>query len=473
MTVKSDSVKHRASISRRQFIRRTGAGACAALTSTPLLSSLLTLGTTGAMAAQGGTEGYKALVCVFLGGGNDSFNMLTPFEKDEYNDYAAVRNDLALSRSSLLQVADTGGRNFGIHPGMGEVRQLYKQGKLCFLANVGSLVEPTDLYSYENRQNLPVGLFSHSDQERNWHSAIPQSRVQVSGWAGRMADALTDSSNYNPTISMNIALNNLNLFQTGVTVTPYVINEDGATTLSGYQGRGNRGRILTNITDSLLNQNYSDPLKMKHAALGASSINAAVEFNFALDTVGMRTRFPATGLGAKLAVVARAIAARQALAQTRQVFFVEMNGWDHHDDLLNQQALMLPELSAALKAFYNATEELGVAGDVTTFTASDFGRTLTSNGAGSDHGWGGNQIIMGGSVAGGQVYGQYPESLAQGNPLDTGRGRLIPTTSVDEYNAELARWFGIPNDSGLEIILPNIRNFYPSGSDEPPIGFMV
>ena len=288
-----------------------------------------------------------------------------------------------------------------------------------------------------------------------------------------MADALTDSSNYNPTISMNIALNNLNLFQTGVTVTPYVINEDGATTLSGYQGRGNRGRILTNITDSLLNQNYSDPLKMKHAALGASSINAAVDFNFALDTIGMRTQFPATGLGAKLAVVARAIAARQALAQTRQVFFVEMNGWDHHDDLLNQQALMLPELSAALKAFYNATEELGVAGDVTTFTASDFGRTLTSNGAGSDHGWGGNQIIMGGSVAGGQVYGQYPESLAQGNPLDTGRGRLIPTTSVDEYNAELARWFGIPNDSGLEIILPNIRNFYPSGSDEPPIGFMV
>lgn len=458
-------------LSRRHFIRR--AGALAALSSTPMLSSLLTLGTTRAAAAQAGAEGYKALVCVFLSGGNDSFNMLAPYDTSEYNDYAAVRNDLALAKSSLLKVTNSDGRNFGIHPGMPEMRQLYQQGKLGFLANVGSLVAPTDLESFESKLKLPVGLFSHADQERHWHSAAPQSRVPVSGWAGRMADALTQSSNLNPAVSMNIALNTLNLFQTGATVMPYVIEENGATALSGYQGTGPRGRILTNTTDSMLGATYTNPLKMQHAALGANSIAAATDFNYALDNVDLWTQFPATGLGDKLAVVAKTIAAHQALGQTRQVFFVEMPGWDHHDDLLGKQALMLPELSGALKAFYDATEELGIAGDVTTFTASDFGRTLTSNGAGSDHGWGGNQIVMGGSVAGGRVHGHYPTSLALGNPLDTGRGRLIPTTSIDEFSAELAMWFGIPNDSELEVVLPNIRNFYAGGSDAPPIGFMA
>ena len=470
--MKKDSSVQVPSISRREFLRRSGG--CAALTSVSLLSTILTLKMTRtAAAAQSDGSGYKALVCVFQHGGNDSYNMLTPYEIGEYNDYLSVRSNLALPWESLLPITDASGRLFGIHPGMIEVSELYGEGKLAFLANVGSLVEPTDLNSYKSKLNLPLGLFSHSDQQRHWQTSVPQSRAQVTGWAGRMADALTDSSNRNPTVSMNIALNHVNIFQTGEHVIPYVIQDSGATTLNGYQAANAQDRILTRVTDSLLEETYGDLLEKTHVSIRDNSIDAAIDFNNAINAVSLTTPFPFTKLGQQLAMVARTIAVRHTLGQTRQVFFVDLGGWDHHDEVLNNQAILLPQVSGALKAFYDATVELGVASDVTTFTASDFGRTLSSNGNGSDHAWGGNHIIMGGSVAGRRVHGIYPSSLALGNPLDTGRGRLIPTTSVDEYNAELAMWFGIPNDDGLEVILPNIRNFYAQGSSAPPIGFMA
>jgi uncharacterized protein (DUF1501 family) len=263
------------------------------------------------------------------------------------------------------------------------------------------------------------------------------------------------------------------MLQTGRNVVPYVVGADGAEILAGYGASNGVDAILTRATDSLLAQTHSDLLKRTYARVRADAIDAAIEYNEATATVAIATPFPATTLGLSLRQVARAIGARGALGQHRQAFFICRRGWDHHDGVLTQQALMLPEVSQALRAFYNATVELGVADSVVTFTMSDFGRTLSTNGNGSDHAWGGNHIVMGGAVGGGRLYGEYPASLAPGSGLDVGRGRIIPTTSVDEYAAELAMWFGVANDGTLEDILPNVRNFYPRSAGRPPLGFVL
>jgi len=467
-------------VTRREFLRMS-AGSCAAMTSVSLLSTLLNLELTKtAAAATGDLTGYKALVCVFLFGGYDASNVLVPYALDEYEAYESIRGQsgapggLAIARESLLPISDPlSGRSFGIHPGMPEVEQLYNAKKLAFLANTGSLIAPTDLAAYQAGQNLPLGLFSHSDGQHAWQTCVPQSRQQVTGWGGRMADVLTDTVNSDASISMNIALNSLNTFQSGDVVFPYVITQGGAQVLQGYDGKSALDRIMTRATNEMLEQTYKDLISQTHAYSRRDAIDAAVEFNEAVADVAVDTVFPPTFLGSQLQMVARIIAARDILKHRRQIFFVFLGGWDHHANLLPLQAAMLPQVSGALKAFSEATEELGVENDVTTHTASDFGRTLATNGNGSDHAWGNNHIIMGGAVDGGKVHGQYPASLALGNPLDTGRGRLIPTTSVTEYSAELACWFGIPNDGTLETILPNIRNFYGSSATDPPLGFMA
>lgn len=459
-------------LDRRNFLRLSGG--CAALSSTSLLSTLVNLKLTNtAMASGGDTSGYKALVCVFFLGGYDSFNMLTPYEDGEYADYESARTNLALPKSQLLEIAAANGRRFGIHEGMPEVRDLYNQGKAAFVANVGSLIEPTTKATLGSVQ-VPLGLYSHSDLIQHWQTSVPQSRTQVTGWGGRMADMLTDEVNSHPSIAMNIALGSLNTFETGKDVVPYVVQRgSGATPLYGYPNSGTwLNGMYSRATDSMLGDQYSDLLERSYSGVRRSSMEAAIDFNSATNGVELETAFPETNFGRDLEMVAKTIGAQETLGQQRQIFFVSVGGWDHHDDVLNRQAGMLPMVSQALKAFYDATVELGVAGDVTSFTASDFGRTLSSNGDGSDHAWGGNHIVLGGSVSGGDVYGEYPESLALNNSLDTGRGRIIPTTAVDQYNAELACWFGIPNNSELENVLPNIRNFYSQGSSTPPVGFL-
>jgi len=463
-------------------------GGCASLSSTAILSQLLNLQLTQAATANDAdVSDYKALVCVFLLGGIDSHNMIAPHVQAEYDDYASVRTNLALPRADFLPISvDTassgGGRTLGIHPGMPEMQQLYTAGNAAVIANVGSLVFPTTRQQYRDKNvQLPLGLFSHSDLVKHWQTSVPQSRSQVTGWGGRMADLLSSSTGGNPNISMNIALNSLNVFQTGSEVVPYVVNDNGATVLFGYGNNNTRDRIYRRVidhmypstADSELGQMYSDLLQRTLAKTKRISIDAAQQFNDATST-SLVTQFPEeNSLAAKLRMVAKAIAGRDLLGQKRQIFFVTAGGWDHHDGVVDKQATMLPELSQALNAFYQATVELGVADSVTTFTASDFARTLSSNGNGSDHGWGGNHFVIGGGVRGGKVYGDYPESLALNNSLDLGRGRLLPTTSVDEYNAELAMWFGIANNQSLEDILPNIRNFYAGGSTSGPLGFLA
>jgi uncharacterized protein (DUF1501 family) len=459
-------------LSRREFLKLSGG--CSALTSTSILSTLVSLKlTNSAVATAGDLSGYKAIVCIFLLGGYDSFNVLVPNDPAGYADYSAHRRNLALRQIDLLPVVDRSGRQFGIHPGMPEVRDLYNSGKLGFLANVGSLVAPTTKADYNAKRNLPVGLFSHSDLIQHWQTSIPQSRQQVNGWGGRMADILTDTVNSNPFISMNIALNAVNVFQTGNRVIPFVIGTGGATVLNGYNGTGVQDRIFTRAINDLQTSNYAGLLEKSYATTTRGSIDAAIAFNAAFNNVNLTTVFPNTSLGNQLKAVARTIGSQAALGQARQIFFVSWGGWDHHDEVLNNQANMLPQVSQAMKAFYDATVELGVSNNVTSFTASDFARTLSSNGNGSDHAWGGNHLVMGGAVSGGHVYGQYPTSLAANGSLDVGRGRLIPTTSVDAYNAELALWYGLDNDNNLEAILPNIRNFLAAGSSTPPVGFLL
>jgi uncharacterized protein (DUF1501 family) len=362
------------------------------------------------------------------------------------------------------------GEAYGVHPGLGAARSLFDQGDLAWVANVGTLVEPTDKAAVDaGTAQLPLGLFSHADQIAQWQTSVPDRRT-VTGIAGRIADILSTTVPAAP-ISMNISLSGANVFQTGTAVHEYSLDAtDGVRLVAGY-GDAN-GALLTNAVDALLAAPYGDAFRRSYAAKLRGAIDAGAAFKAALDAAPTPTTTFSSGyLSQALAQIARVISVRDALGATRQTFFVTVGGWDHHDDVLNNQAQMLPGVGAGLAEFQQELTMHGVADKVTTFTISDFGRTLTSNGKGSDHGWGGHQLVMGGAVAGGAVYGAYPD-VAPGNDLDVGRGRYIPTTSVDAFYAELALWFGIaPSD--LELVVPNIRRFYTPGSLAKPVGFMV
>lgn len=479
--MKRTITKRPATSSRRDLFKL--AGGCAALTNTSLMSTLFNLSATNAAVAQEpNLSGYKALVCVFLYGGNDSYNMLTPTTGTERDDYLTARGGvyegsngpLGLPADDLHPIADSAsGRTFGMHPAMAELKTLYDAEQLSFVCNIGSLVKPTTMQEYQQGLSLPLGLFSHADLQQHWMTSVPQSRSQVTGWAGRMADMITDPSNQNAAVSMNISLNSVNMLQTGGAVVPYVVTNSGANEVNWYGQTWTQADIFSTLTDDALSRAYGNLVEKTFAESNRNAIDGAIAFNAATDSVQLNTVFPNLSLSNQLKMVAQTIGARSTLGHPRQIFFVSDGGWDNHDELINNQAGNLAEVSQALKAFYDATEELGVANDVVTFTASDFARTLSSNGRGSDHAWGGNQIVMGGAINGGRLHGQYPTSLAPGNELDLGRGRLLPTTSVDELAAELAMWFGIQNGANLEFMLPNIRNFPSADNGTHPIGFLA
>ncbi|MEM8960880.1 MAG: DUF1501 domain-containing protein [Acidobacteriota bacterium] len=466
-------------ISRRRFL---GQASCTAVGATSLFSSLLNLRAAGALAATrppvvsaGPLPGndYRALVYLFLAGGNDSFNMLVPRGPAEYAEYAAIRGDLALPVGSLLPItpATSDGREYGVHPGMPEVQQLFNTGQLAFLANVGSLVEPTTKTAIiAGSANLPLGLYSHSDQIMHWQTSLPDQRASL-GWAGRTADLLR-ASNTDNTVSMNISLAGTNVFQAGSQVVSYAIQPTGNGSIgpTGYNGTQTVDQLRTAAINSMLDQQYQSLFMDTFAKGKRAAIDSHLLFSGAVGAVApFTTTFSDNPISQSFQMVARTIAARQTLGARRQTFFILFGGWDHHDEVINAQAEMLPVVSKALGEFHDVLTELGVLDRVVTCTASDFARTLTSNGQGSDHAWGGNHMVMGGPVVGGDIYGTYPQLYAD-NDLDTGRGRLIPTTSCDEYFAELALWLGVaPSD--LATVLPNIGRFYTPGSG-PPIGFL-
>ncbi|MEM9721200.1 MAG: DUF1501 domain-containing protein [Bacteroidota bacterium] len=462
---------------RRKFL---GTASCGAVGTATVFSSLFNLGMANVMAGTRSKsfgnaigEDYKALVCILLAGGNDSYNMLIPYDEDPFRDYQATRSELTLPRASVLPLngLDDLGRNFALHPAMPELQGLYHAGKAAFVANVGTLVQPVTREQVFNQSvQLPLGLLSHSDQAQHWQTSIPQSR-SASGWGGRIADIMQEL-NSNKELSMNISLAGNNAFQVGDQSVAYSILPygGGSIGITGFEEEDPFFALQQSAVKSLLEQQYQDVFKQTYAEVINRGQTNHELFSGAVRSVTLNTIFSATEVSEQFQMIARVIGARQALGMRRQTFFLTFGGWDHHDELLNNQAEMLGILSKGLSEFQAALGELGVEECVTTFTISDFARTLTSNGNGTDHAWGGNCIVQGGAVQGGKVYGTYPD-LALNSELDLGGGILVPTTSCDEYFAELSLWFDVPR-SDLGVIFPNLGNFYSTSGNENPIGFM-
>ena len=439
-----------------------GQASCAGVGATALFSTLLSLRLANSLAAQTAPAGsdYKALVCLFLAGGNDSFNMLVPTTTGEYDAYGKIRGNLALAKDTLLQITpgNMGGRTLGIHPSMTEVRDLFNAGHLSFVSNVGSLVRPTTLADYKSGLYRPVSLYSHADQVKQWQTCIPDKRTAI-GWGGRAADII-HSLNGNSLVSMNISLSGQNVFLTGQQAFTYSVGSGGATALTGYDplAVNNLTSLRSAAVDSMLVGDYRSLFEKSYAGSTLDAVETYYEFTSALTGITLATPTPSgNSLASNLAMIARIAAANGKLGAKRQVFFVQIGGWDHHDDVLTKQQTMLPIVSQALGFFWSALGDVGLRNNVTLFTASDFGRTLTSNGNGSDHAWGGNHLALGGAVAGGYVFGDraqgyYPDfqNIAQ---IDTGQGRLIPGVAVDEYARDLLSWFGVTNGD-MDYVLP-------------------
>ena len=436
---------------RRQFLKRSTALAAGGFF--PFVMDLNRL----AAAAQPSSD-YRALVCIFLYGGNDGNNTLIPYSPAQYQQYAALRGDLALPRDTVLALkfAQSGGLDYALHPALAEIADIFGQGKAAFLANVGPLVAPVTKSQYDSGVALlPPQLFSHSDQQTHWQTALPD-RALNTGWGGRIAD-LIQARNSPSAVSLSISIAGNNVLQIGSTVMPYQVATDGAIPLAGFSTGADADPVSRALAD-LLVEPGTNLFGEAYCEVFARALDTADIVNGAVSGLpSLATVFPESGLGDQLKMVTRLIAARAALGQSRQIFFCSLGDFDTHDNQLYTQTLQLTELSQALSAFYWATVELGVADKVTTFTASDFGRTLVSNGRGSDHGWGNHHMIVGGSVHGGAIYGRFP-ALALDGPDDAGDGRWIPTTSVDEYVATLARWFGVA-PSELPAVVPNLDRF--------------
>ncbi|MBL9211926.1 MAG: DUF1501 domain-containing protein [Opitutaceae bacterium] len=470
-------------LSRRQFL---GSTCCAAVGATGLLSSLATLRLMGAVAspangpqlpARAGAlpSDYKALVCLFLNGGNDANNLIIPNDDAGYNAYVAARSNLALPRTGLLPLAPKtpDGRSWALHAAVPELHSLFNSGKAALLANVGTLVYPTTRAQYlANSVPLPRQLFSHSDQQVQWQNSVPD-KPSSTGWGGRLAD-LVNAFNSNNEISMSISLAGKNYFQVGKTVNQYAVGTGGAVTLTGSTATAGADFARFQTQKDLFGQSQAALFDAAFAGISKSAITDAELLNTVLSrSTAINTPFPANNNAAnQLRMAARLIAAAPNLGLKRQVFFVQLGGWDTHAaQLLNAapttgtHATLLSQVSQAVDAFYKAMVEIGAADQVTLFSSSDFGRTYRSNGDGSDHGWGNHQFIVGGAVKGGDLYGRMPV-LTVGGPDDTTQGRWIPTTSVDEFAATLATWFGVsPTD--LSTVLPNIGRF-----PKPSLGFL-
>jgi len=446
--------------SRREFLKNS-------------LKSITALGAAGAMAkfgeinafASGGGPEYQALVCIFLLGGNDGHNTVIPIstERQNYELYQKGRQSLALTQSSLLPI-NHGRDAYGLHPGLADLQKLYIQGKAGILANVGMLVQPMTRSGFQanNSARMPVALFSHSDQASQWQSGVPNG-ISSTGWGGRIADVLQSQNSGSSFPSLAIT-SSCGIFCTGQQVLPATIPP--AETLSA-RGTGmatldaaRRTPAIAEAMQQLLTFDNGLQLVQADNSIMERGERYANTITGLLANVSIGTPFPEKNkLAAQLQTVAKIISVRKQLGLKRQIFFCEMGGFDTHTDQLADHANLLTNLSQAVGAFYKATEELSVAEQVTTFTASEFGRTLSpSSRAGSDHAWGGHHFVIGGTVQGGKIYGEFPHLALGGDQDAFSRGTLIPTTAVAQYGATLAQWFGV-DMSKMPGIFPNIQNF--------------
>jgi len=473
---------------RRQFIRQA---ACAALGSAALTSTIRDLRFMNAAVAQSSVQDYKALVCIFLSGGNDSNNLIIPTIQAEYDNYAAIRSPvLAIPQSAILPISSSvsDGHDYGLHPACPELQTLFGESKLAVLFNTGTLVYPITRAQYRSGVlQKPPQLFSHSDQVMQWQTSVPD-RAPLTGWGGRCADLLATLQPNSP-ISLSVSLSGSNTFEVGNTVSQYSVSTSGAIALAGVSGQ--RLQALTNV----LGLSYPNMQAQAYAGVAKHSIDAGGILNNAIAATSAATYwtnpFPTTitsptggnafgsSLAPQLRMIARLIeaghrdAASGGFGMRRQIFFCQVGGYDLHTNqtlgpgqtTVGSHANLLAELSQSLLAFQRAMEQLGLSKNVTAFTSSDFSRTLPSNGGGTDHGWGSHHLILGGAVNGQRTYGTFP-TLAVNGPDDTSTGRWIPTTAIDQYFATLATWFGV-DKGNLGTVFPNIGRF-----SSPNLGFV-
>ena len=467
--------------SRRHFLQGLGA-LVAGGTASAMFPQLELMGR--ALAAAPTPGEYRALVCIFLFGGNDSFNMLIPHVQDAYDVYLRSRGGvydattnpfgLGIARDSLATVQGTGGDRWGLHPSFAAAKPLFDAGELAFVANVGSLVQPVRKpeVGFPGGKPLPAYLYSHNDQQRQWMRGHATGTRTANGWGGLSGDRVASLNTGLTALPPTISIFGNNLYQSGASVLPYAISSAGPSELARMSASAAAVRadaIRLEALNELLNAGQPQVMQGRYAGLGKTSITINGALRAALDPVSggdITTAFPATSLATQLRMIARLIKVSRspAIGHKRQIFFAGMGGFDTHDNqMATRQPALLSQLAGALAAFRAGLQEIGMLNQVTTFTMSDFGRTLNSNGNGTDHGWGGVQLVMGGAAANGgslqgrRVWGAYPLLELDGEQA-MGRGRMIPTTSIQQYGATMATWLGVPAGD-MPTIFPGLGNF--------------
>ncbi len=447
--------------SRRAFMQRFSALTVAGA-ATPWALNLAAMSEAAAATA----ADYKAIVCVFLYGGNDYGNTLVPYDLASYDAYHALRPSLAYARDALSGTVlapasaplDSGGfaRQFALAPELAALLPVFDAGRMGVILNVGTLIQPTSKAQYTNKSvPLPPKLFSHNDQQSVWQSSLPEGAT--SGWGGRMGDLFVAGNGNSTFTCINVSGNAV--FLAGRTAVQYQVSTSGSVPLQALKNPLFGSTACSDALRTLVTQSRTHLFENEYNRVTSRSIGANDTLTAALaGAPALTTPFPTgNSLGDQLKLVVRMISNASALGAKRQVFFVSLGGFDNHDGLTSVHPGLLTKVGEALAAFYRATVELGVADRVTAFTASDFGRTLSGNNDGSDHGWGSMHFVLGGAVRGRSYYGVAP-AVASNGPDDVGQGRLLPTLSVDQYAATLGRWFGA-SDSELLTVLPNLANF--------------
>ncbi len=461
-------MKHLQLLQRRAFLKKMalGIGATSLLATQGKLQLMQS-----AMASSSSyshLNDHKSLVCIYLFGGNDAFNMLIPYEENAYNQYKLDRTSLALKREDLLALK---GGQYAFHPSMPDVQTLYNENNLTVSASVGALIEPVTRSDFKNKSlQFPEHLFSHSHQELFWATgAATKSGVQPPGWGGRMMDMLI-SANTDPNQPALFSLIGNKPWQRGLKPLNFALNPKlGVEEMKAFQSNSwppwKNSRI--EAWNKIIQPNHHASLLEQHMAQTYLNTEERIRpLIDALDAQEIATPYERTSLSDQLKMAAKMISIRETLGMRRQIFFVGIGGWDTHANQLSSHSKKLKELNDALNSFHKTTVELGVENSVTTFTTSEFGRSYTANDDGTDHAWASHHLVMGGAVKGGEIHGDMLDLSLDGPDDARSSGRFIPKYGVDQYGATLAKWMGM-TDSDMNDIFPNLTNF-----DTNDLGFM-